>query len=542
MTPQNWERAKTIFGEAIEQDPVVREGYVRAACQGDETLFREVMSLLEADSVETKLLGPLARKSPGTLKGRYRVERVLGRGGLGMVYLSRDETLHDKPVVIKMPIEASPADSWLGEKFAAEVKALAMIDHPGVVGALDSGTTDDGRPFLVMQYVEGRPLSQALSKQGVPFPFAAQVLEQIGQALAAAHAKGIWHRDLKPANIMLQTLENGREHVRLIDFGIASIREGAEKEVGTKIAGTPPYMSPEQLEGRVSAAADIFAMGVIAYELVTGHKPFVADSMVTLHGLQSAGAKRPSELRPDLPPEAERLILQSLAFRAEDRPKSAAAFGEALARALTPTVVVTQTIPSPSPRPRGPIVVIAALVLLLAAAGVWWKLSTGSGKADITWSMMVQPGAQGPASAADPAAPLRVSDGFFLVVRAPEGGYIYLLSDDPAKDSLNTLGSFQLRAGEQNKIPNGRPLVFDVPDTLNLWCVWSRDTVPELEGLARLLNEQDKGVLADRAERTRIRQFLKSVPPGTTEKAADKSTKVAANGSRSAWRLHVEAK
>ena len=232
MTPERWARAKTIFGAAIEHEPALREVYVRAACEDDPALLAEVMSLLQADSAETDLHNPLARPAaPRLLKDRYRVEREIGRGGLGLVLLARDETLHGRTVVIKMPLDPSPADPWLSGKFAEEVKALALIDHPGVVGALDSGVTRDGRPFLVMQYVEGRPLYEAMAPEGVPFPLAAQILQQIGQALGAAHAKGIWHRDLKPANIMLQTLESGREHVRLIDFGIASVKQPTSGEI-----------------------------------------------------------------------------------------------------------------------------------------------------------------------------------------------------------------------------------------------------------------------------------------------------------------------
>ncbi|MBZ5625144.1 MAG: serine/threonine protein kinase, partial [Acidobacteriia bacterium] len=343
MTPDRWAQAKTIFGAAIEMEAASRESYVRAACGTDQSLFQEVMSLLDADSTETMLHNPLAGPAASSLlKNRYRVERELGRGGLGVVYLASDETLHGRPVVIKMPIDPTPSNPWLAEKFAQEVKALALIDHPGVVGALDSGVAPDGRPFMVIQYIEGRSLHDAMLSGGVPLDFAARVLQQIGQALGAAHARGIWHRDLKPANIMLQSLDQGREVVRLIDFGIATIHEGPGGEVGTRVAGTPLYMAPEQLEGRVSAASDIFAMGVIAHELVTGQRPFVANHHLQLHDLQKAGvAVKPSQLRPGLPVPAEKLILRALSFRPEDRPQSAADFGEELARALT-LAIITQ--------------------------------------------------------------------------------------------------------------------------------------------------------------------------------------------------------
>ena len=345
MTPERWSRAKTLFGQAIALEPARREAFVRKAAAGDEALYAEVVALLRADSTDTALVNPLAAAKP-LLKGRYQEEKEMGRGGLGVVYLARDQALHGRSVVVKMPIDRGSDDPWLKRKFAEEVRALALIDHPGVVGALDSGTTPEGRPFLVMQYVEGEPLT--IPAEGVPLDRAARLLRQIGQALAAAHAKGVWHRDLKPANIMLRRLEDG-EHARLIDFGIASVREALGGDASTRAAGTPPYMAPEQLRGRASQVSDIWAMGVLAYELVGGRRPFLADNVIHLQEMQRAGPPlRPAQLRPGLPQAAERLILQALSFRPQDRPQDANVFGEALAAALLETPA--QEKPS---RPRG---------------------------------------------------------------------------------------------------------------------------------------------------------------------------------------------
>jgi TPR repeat protein/serine/threonine protein kinase len=270
------------------------------------------------------------------LNGRYRIERGLGEGGLGVVFVARDETLHDRRVVIKMPLTTSGADRKLVDRFAQEVKALAVIDHPGIVSALDSGVTEDGQPFLVMQYVDGRTLNEIVPQEGLPFDVAARILKQIGHALSAAHAQNILHRDLKPANVMLQRTPGGDEYVRLIDFGIASIRDSfATTETQTVVAGTLLYMAPEQLDGRVSVATDIYSFAVIAYELVTGRRPFSAKTAVSMVTLQRSGVRlRPSQLRPDIPPAAERLILQGLAYNPQDRPQNAALFADALAQAL----------------------------------------------------------------------------------------------------------------------------------------------------------------------------------------------------------------
>jgi predicted Ser/Thr protein kinase len=494
------------------------------------------MGLLKADSTETVLHNPMAAPRSGyLLSNRYRVERELGRGGFGVVYFARDEALHGRPVVVKMPIDPTPDDPWRAAKFAQEVKALALIDHPGVVGALDSGVAPDGRPFVVIQYIEGRPLTAAMRPEGVPLDFAGYVLEQIGQALSAAHAKGIWHRDLKPANIMLQSLDQGREHVRLIDFGIATVQDGPGGEISTRVAGTPSYMAPEQTDGRVSAATDIFAMGVVAHELVTGRKPFVAENFRRLYELQRAGVTvQPSQLRPGVSPRAEKLILQALAFRPQDRPANAAVFGAELARALSHPYP-----PAPAPSRRAALSAGLGAVAVTGTGAAWWWSRRSDGDT-VSWSLMVQPGQTGAATVVRPGHALRVSDGFFLLVRADRGGYLYLLSDDAPKDTLNTLGSFQLRAGEQNRIPGQRPFVFDEPGALDLWCAWSRQSMTELEPLGRLLNETDRGVVSEAGERARIRKFLAGLPQPEPAGGGQAESHLS-GGARIVWRMRVEA-
>jgi len=351
MSPERFRRMEALYDEAAAMDPADRERFVADRCAGDEELRRELMAAFrDAGSGLTGVVRKVvvaAAGDPGgsigvrpgeLLKKRYRVERELGRGGLAVVLLARDEVLHGRPVVVKMLLERVPGDSWLAGKFAEELRALALIDHPGVVGPLDSGRAHGGRPYLVMQYIEGRPLEGTIPPGGVPRQRAAGLLRQIGQALGAAHAKGVWHRDVKPANVMLQQLEDGTEHVRLIDFGIATVIEAQSGKVGTRVVGTLPYMAPEQLDGRVGHTSDIWAMGVVAYELVTGRKPFDADTILQLLEQQQAGpSARPSQLRPGLPASAERLILQALSFREQDRPQSARLLGEELAAALITT-------------------------------------------------------------------------------------------------------------------------------------------------------------------------------------------------------------
>lgn len=273
-----------------------------------------------------------------TLNNRYLIERELKRGGFGIVYIARDLQLHSRPVVIKVLLEASYHNEYVVQKFHQEVEALSRIDHPGVVGIIDSGELADAKPFIVMQYVDGLTLRSVIKPEGIALERCAEIIRQMGRALTAAHEKGIFHRDLKPENVMLQDLGHGDEQVKIIDFGIAKIKDsvvapGTETNIS---AGTVSYMAPEQLSGRsISAATDVYALGEIAYELVTGRKPFNPDTGFQLLEMQRAGVRiSPSDLRSSLPAAAEAAILRALAFDPSGRYAQAKDFGDELARAI----------------------------------------------------------------------------------------------------------------------------------------------------------------------------------------------------------------
>lgn len=281
-----------------------------------------------------------------TLDNRYYIEKELGRGGVGAVYLARDRKLHDKPVVIKILLEKSLQNSWVVQKFQQEKEALARVDHPGVVGILDTGELPDGKPYLVMQFIDGVTLRSLIKPEGVALDSAAELIKQIGRALSAAHDKGILHRDLKPENIMLQRLGAGEEQVKIIDFGIAKLKDSivAPSTVTGATAGTVSYMAPEQLGGRgVSAATDIYALGAIAYEIVTGRKPFNPETGFELLEMQRGGVRvKPCDLRPSLSAEAGQIILRALSFDPKERVQSARELGDALSRALAQETTFNQ--------------------------------------------------------------------------------------------------------------------------------------------------------------------------------------------------------
>src|ERR1051325_10843875 len=271
---------------------------------------------------------------------RYLIEKELGRGGTGVVYLAHDQAVHSKPVVLKVLHDETTLDPYLQKKFQQEIEALSRIDHPGVVGVLDVGVSPEGRPFLVMQYVEGVTLRSALTKDGMEFSRVAHILRQVGQALGAAHDKGIYHRDLKPENIMLTRSGDTEEYVKLIDFGIAAVRDSqvaAQQTQPSKVVGTLSYMAPEQAMGKGSPASDIYSLGVIAFEMLTGQRPEVSWDGV---------AKKPRELRPAIPDAAQEIILNALAYQPEKRMIKPRDFGDQMARALGAEPTITSPLPA----------------------------------------------------------------------------------------------------------------------------------------------------------------------------------------------------
>ena len=397
MIAERWQQVKAIFDGAVECDSADRAEFLRQSCGSDEEMRIEVESLLDSDGKAGSFIeNPMAAEAaiaaaavpvetgsesnphpvqkvhsglPGcaigeatlVLKDRYEVERELGRGGMSLVYLARDRQLLAKRVVIKVLLDETSLDAWVRQKFLQEMEALARIDHPGVVGVLDTGLTAEGKQFLVMQYIEGVTLRNAIEPGGMNFVRAAGLIRQIGQALAAAHEKGVWHRDLKPENIMLQRM--GREeHVKLIDFGIAGIQNSQFGGETTKVAGSVDYMAPEQFAGHPSAASDTYALGVIAYEMLTGQKPFPPDSMMHL-AARDTRAARPGDLRCDLAEAADRSILKAMSFREQFRHVETREFSEELYQALIGT--------SPQARSKVATTAAAALTLLAVAGGFW---------------------------------------------------------------------------------------------------------------------------------------------------------------------------
>jgi serine/threonine protein kinase len=265
----------------------------------------------------------------GLKLGEYDVIAQLGAGGMGIVYRGLQSQI-GKSVAIKVlkPEIAAGTDSV--QALLAEARAVNSIHHPGIVDIFSFGSTPDGRPYVVMELLEGESLDEVLRRVVRFQPLEAiELLEQMLSALDAAHAAGVIHRDLKPANIHLTQLKDGKWRVKLLDFGLAKLTApGASSAAQTNanvVRGTPEYMSPEQARAQnVSARTDLYAIGVVAYELLTGSLPFKADNPIELLMQHiSKPPPAPTSLEPTIPAEFETLILQLLEKDPEARPASA---------------------------------------------------------------------------------------------------------------------------------------------------------------------------------------------------------------------------
>jgi eukaryotic-like serine/threonine-protein kinase len=263
--------------------------------------------------------------------GNYKIVRVLGEGGMGTVYLA-EHPMIGKRVAVKMLRPDLSTDPGLVSRFFQEAKAVNEIRHPNIVDISDFGHTEDGSVYFVMELMEGQSLRDRLSVSGpMPIDQAVTTARQVIDALAAAHRVGIVHRDLKPDNIFLVTdpqVPYGYK-AKLFDFGVAKLLGDKQNQVGHKtidgaVVGTPFYMAPEQaLCQDVGAAADIYAMGVVMYEMVTGTVPFHDEQLVILlNAILKQPAPPPSRIRPETPPWLDRLVLRCLEKDPEARPRS----------------------------------------------------------------------------------------------------------------------------------------------------------------------------------------------------------------------------
>ncbi|MBP6842920.1 MAG: serine/threonine protein kinase [Kofleriaceae bacterium] len=295
----------------------------------------------------------------GLTIGRWRLARLLGEGGMGRVYLAVQPAIGSR-VAIKVLSEACARDRGLVDRFFAEARAVNLVRHEHIVSVLDLAWFDDGRPYIVMEYVAGATLGALVPRGPLPLGSLAAVVGEVLSALAAAHAIGIVHRDLKPDNVLV----TAGGHAKVLDFGIAKLapqlqRGDSPQTASGALLGTPDYMAPEQVAGGViDGRTDLYALGALLYECVTGRRPFAGGNLFeVLRAQVEALPPAPASLRADLPPALDAVIMRALAKRPEDRFATAADMAAALAAAtagLPPAAWAPLPIAAAPPSPTAP--------------------------------------------------------------------------------------------------------------------------------------------------------------------------------------------
>ena len=295
-------------------------------CPSDHTPLQADQTI--ADVVTDPLLGRV-------FEGKYRLDETLGGGGMGTVYRAT-HLLIDRPVALKVLSQRFVGDQTAQQRFRREARAAGRMQHPNAVTVTDFGATDDGYLYIVMELLEGRTLRDLLAHEGPLDPArAVSIMLQVCAAVGAAHDAGLIHRDLKPANIFIEQRPNLPAIVKVLDFGVAkfAVEEHDDDyktltQVGA-IIGTPRYMSPEQCSGAapLTPASDVYSLGIILYETLTGAVPFSADTPLAVALKQVSETPRPlREIVPTIPADLEKVVLNALAKNPQERPQNANAF------------------------------------------------------------------------------------------------------------------------------------------------------------------------------------------------------------------------
>jgi serine/threonine protein kinase len=527
MTPERYQRMKAIFYSAMECEADERAAYLDRVVGDDAALRADVERLIAAHEREGDFLDAPAYEvaadiladepadSPvGRLISHYRVVELLGSGGMGDVYLARDERL-GRRVALKLLPEYLTDDASRVRRFRQEARAASALNHPNILTVYEIDQTG-GRYFIATEYIEGVTLRRRLKDGPLPVGEALDIAAQVAAALSKAHQAGIVHRDVKPENIMV----NGDGHVKLLDFGLAKYNPGVGRADSAApaadvthtapglVMGTTAYMSPEQARGlAVDARTDIWSLGVVLYEMTTGQQPFAgrtaSDVIVAVLDrepdcLDERLVKAPAEfgriLRKVLQKEPERryqtvkdlaLDLENLRRRVgapAERAADTAPRNGSGASASSADAATVSAVPSPVGRKRRGAFAWPAAALLLAAAGVvgvtlWRKAGpdvtapppaapVAHAERRINYWLTVQKYRGGQAY----QAPFRLAgetvfekdDQVRLNFRSPQDGHLYILNEGPARDgaspALSILFPSPTANGGQSLLTVGREL------------------------------------------------------------------------------------
>src|SRR6478609_57296 len=340
MKAERWQQVNDLFQSAAERAPEERASFLDEGCHGDEGLRREVESLLASyERAENFIESPAFEVAPelltndragalvGELIGHYRIESLIGVGGMGEVYLARDERLGRK-VALKLLPERLTVDETQLSRFKTEARSASALNHPNILTVYEIGA-EENRQFIATEFIEGMTLRASLAGGRINPHAALEIAVQVASALAAAHEAGVVHRDIKPENIMLRP--DG--YAKVLDFGIAKLTEqrpASDNQIETAavlqtrpgfVLGTAHYMSPEQARGqKVDARSDIWSLGVVLYEMVAGSQPFRGETPSDcIAAILTAEPAPLSSISPDIPAKLESILQKALRKNADER-------------------------------------------------------------------------------------------------------------------------------------------------------------------------------------------------------------------------------
>ncbi len=399
MDPARWKRIQELFEKALERDPGERRAFLKDACGDDDTLFKEVMSLVEADTGKHSLLDggaagaaglPGAAALAGKTVGPYRIVETIGTGGMGIVCLAeRADGQFEHRVALKLVKRGMDSETIL-KRFTGERQILARLDHPNIARLLDGGLTDDGLPYFTMDYVKGEPIDDYCNTRALSIDERLRLFLTVCEAVQYAHRNLVVHRDLKPSNIFVT--EDG--DVKLLDFGIAKMLGEADEaasptltQTGARVM-TPAYASPEQVRGEpVTTATDVYSLGVILYELLSGRRPYGASDSTPQEleqAIRATTPERPSKaatrdkLKRRLAGDLDNICLMTLRKEPERRYGSVDHMADDIRRHLAGRTVsarpdtVSYRLQKFVARNRVAVAVSAAVIVLVASLVVFY--------------------------------------------------------------------------------------------------------------------------------------------------------------------------
>ncbi len=603
---------------AMEQLPEAQKTYLNEVCRNKPDLRLEVegllaaddeQSILEAESVFALASLPNYEVTEANfanfsdaligkiLENRYVIIEKIGEGGMGYIFKAEDRKLTGRMVVVKFLKPEILQQEYLITKFRHEMEALARVKDEGVINIYDIGTLGEV-PYIVTEYFNGSSLDKIISPTGMPFSAVAEIMKKIGRALTEVHRTGIIHRDLKPSNILVKYTP--REiTVKIIDFGVARVADSVISPMTTQFGrtlGTAQYISPEQLLGgeNLTSATDIFSLGVISYQMLTGKLPFEPDNILQLPEMHRQGVSvLPRTLRSEISVETQNVILKALAYEPSVRFQNASNFGDDLAQSLlqvdnsgddsaqslirtenfdkaaqaliqTENFKGTGSSSGKDGKFRTSVLIGLTLVLLIFGTGfgifMWNRFSiinqpseppkneqatnktaSASVLRNFNYSLSVQPTEKNREPfIASPMQTFLNGWRFRMQFDSPQNGYLYLLNenadqkDNPAFSILfpdPRLNSGDSQITANQTITTNQYEFSNTPGIEKFWIIWSAEAVPELEAVKDLVNPQDLGKISDKAQSSSVKDFLnRHDNQKTSIKESDNKQKVSVEG------------